>query len=129
MTLALDAWDVVERLGSPEGELTLAQAVLYMASAPKSNAVYAAFNAVRNVVQSEPAYDVPLHIRNAPTGLMKKMGYHRGYQYPHDHEGHFVKEAYLPEKIKDRVFYHPSDEGSEEAIKKRLAKLWPEKYK
>ncbi|HSC74666.1 MAG TPA: replication-associated recombination protein A, partial [Pseudomonadales bacterium] len=97
LQIALNAWDVVERLGSPESELTLAQAVIYMACAPKSNAVYSAFNQARKLVASAPAYDVPLHIRNAPTSLMKDLGYGADYRYAHDHPDAFVAgDSYFP---------------------------------
>ncbi|MCB1616618.1 MAG: replication-associated recombination protein A, partial [Pseudomonadales bacterium] len=89
LQLALNAWDVQERLGSPEGELALAQAVLYLASAPKSNAVYKAFNAMKHDVKSLPSYEVPLHLRNAPTKLLKELGFGKEYQYAHDFDNAF----------------------------------------
>ncbi|HNW30876.1 MAG TPA: replication-associated recombination protein A, partial [Spirochaetota bacterium] len=74
-------------------------------------------------------YEIPLHIRNAPTELMKNLGYHKGYKYPHDFDRHFVKEIYLPAELKDQVFYNPTEEGGEKAIRERLKSLWPERYK
>ena len=77
----------------------------------------------------ESNYEIPLHIRNAPTKLMKELGYHKGYRYPHDFDRHFVKDQYLPDELKDEVFYKPSEEGSEKALRDRLKSLWPERYK
>jgi putative ATPase len=125
---ALNAWDVVERLGSPESELTLAQAVIYMACAPKSNAVYNAFNQVRKLVASAPAYDVPLHIRNAPTSLMKDLGYGVDYRYAHDYPDAFVAgDSYLPpelhEELRGTQFYEPTSRGLEQKIGEKLNHL------
>jgi putative ATPase len=107
-------------LGSPEGELAIAQAAVYLATAPKSNAIYKAFNLVQDDIQKTQALPVPLHIRNAPTRLMKDLGYGKSYKYPHDHPDHFVDEVYLPENLKNRKYYHPTDFGFEKEIKKRL---------
>ena len=107
-------------LGSPEGELALAQAVIYLATAPKSDAVYKAFNLVREDIQRTQALPVPMHIRNAPTRLMKNLGYGKDYKYPHDFPDHFVDETYLPENLKNRKYYWPTDFGFEKEIKKRL---------
>lgn len=124
LTLALHAWDVVERLGSPEAELTLAQAVIYMACAPKSNAVYAAFNAVRAVVASDPGYEVPLHIRNAPTGLMQSLGHGEDYRYAHDYPDAFVPgESYLPPSLAGSEWYRPAPRGLERQIGEKLREL------
>ena len=96
--LAIEAAEAYERLGSPEGELALAQAAVYLACAPKSNAVYTAFNAVRAFVKKDGSRPVPMHLRNAPTKLMKDLGYHQGYRYAHDEPGAFAAgEVYLPE--------------------------------
>ncbi len=121
LTLAVAAKDAYHFLGSPEGELALAQCVTYLATAPKSNAVYVAFGAARFDVASAPAEPVPLHIRNAPTALMKELGYAEGYKYAHDYEGGYVEQAYLPERLRGRVYYRPTDRGLEAEIKKRLA--------
>ncbi len=107
-------------LGSPEGELAIAQAAVYLATAPKSNAIYKAFNLVQDDIQKTQALPVPLHIRNAPTRLMKDLGFGKNYKYPHDHPDHFVDEVYLPENLKNRKYYHPTDFGFEKEIKKRL---------
>ncbi len=124
LQLALSAWDVQERLGSPEGELAIAQAVVYMACAAKSNAVYSAFNTVRAEIANSPSYDVPLHLRNAPTKLMKQDGYGAQYRYAHDEEhGYAAGENYLPQELKDKVYYHPVDRGLEKKIAEKLAYL------
>ncbi|MBS1116683.1 MAG: rarA [candidate division NC10 bacterium] len=121
LTLAIAAKDAYHFLGSPEGELALAQCVTYLATAPKSNAVYVAFGAARSDVASAPAEPVPLHIRNAPTALMKEVGYAEGYKYAHDYEAGYVEQEYLPERLRGRVYYRPTDRGLEAEIKKRLA--------
>jgi putative ATPase len=122
LTLALEAWDVQERLGSPEGELAIAQAVVYLAVAPKSNAVYSAFNAVMQDVKSEGSLEVPVHLRNAPTKLMKELGYGKAYRYAHDEpEGYAAGETYFPEEAGERHYYHPVARGLEMKIAERLA--------
>ena len=124
LQLALNAWDVQERLGSPEGELAIAQAVAYLACAAKSNAVYTAFNTIRAEIASAPSYDVPMHLRNAPTKLMKQGGYGAEYRYAHDEEhGYAAGENYLPEELKDKVYYHPVERGLEKKIAEKLAYL------
>ncbi len=121
LALALNAWDVQERLGSPEGELALAQAVLYLASAAKSNAVYTAYNTMRELVRSSPAYDVPMHLRNAATSMMKSMDYGAGYRYAHDEPGGYAAgESYLPEELASRRYYQPVDRGLEKKIGEKL---------
>jgi putative ATPase len=122
--IALNAWDVQERLGHPEGELAIAQAVVYLACAPKSNAVYTALKAVKADIQQQPSYDVPLHLRNAPTKLMKNMGYGGEYRYAHDEPNAYAAgENYLPEEIKDSRWYEPSPRGLEAKIGEKLAWL------
>ncbi len=124
LQLALNAWDVQERLGSPEGELAIAQAVVYLACAAKSNAVYAAYNTVRAGIANAPSYEVPLHLRNAPTKLMKQDGYGAQYRYAHDEEnGYAAGENYLPQELKDTTYYHPVDRGLEKKIAEKLAYL------
>lgn len=124
LPLCLSAWDVQERLGSPEGELAIAQAVVYLACAPKSNAVYNAFNQVRADVRSQPAYDVPMHLRNAPTKLMKNMDYGAGYRYAHDEPGAYAAgENYLPEEIAGAHYYDPVERGLELKIQEKLTHL------
>lgn len=124
LPLCLSAWDVQERLGSPEGELAIAQAVVYLACAPKSNAVYNAFNQVMADVRNQPAYDVPLHLRNAPTKLMKNMDYGAEYRYAHDEPGAYAAgENYLPEDIAGARYYEPVERGLEVKIQEKLAHL------
>lgn len=124
LPLCLSAWDVQERLGSPEGELAIAQAVVYLACAPKSNAVYNAFNQVMADVRSQPAYDVPMHLRNAPTKLMKNMDYGAEYRYAHDEPGAYAAgENYLPEDIAGIRYYDPVERGLELKIQEKLAHL------
>jgi putative ATPase len=120
LSLALAAKEAYHFLGSPEGELALAQCVVYLATAPKSNAVYVAFNEAKADVASAPAEPVPLHIRNAPTSLMAELGYAQGYQYAHDHPGAHVAQDYLPERLRERMYYRPTDRGLEAEIRKRL---------
>jgi len=122
--LALQAAEVYERLGSPEGELALAQAVVYLAVAPKSNAVYSAWNAVRALVKQDPTRPVPMHLRNAPTRLMKGLGHGDGYRYAHDEAGGFAAgEQYLPDGLAGQAFYQPVARGLELRIGERLAEL------
>ncbi|MEQ8516504.1 MAG: replication-associated recombination protein A [Chromatocurvus sp.] len=124
LTLCLDAWQVVERLGSPEGELALAQAVLYLACAPKSNAVYRAFNAATADVAAGQTAEVPLHLRNAPTALAKQMAHGDGYRYAHDEEGAYAAgERYLPTELGDPGYYQPVPRGLEQRIRDKLALL------
>lgn len=120
--LALNARETYHQLGTPEGELALAQATIYLATAPKSNAVYAAYNQVREVIRRSGSLEVPLHLRNAPTGLMRNLGYGREYQYAHDDRLGLVDQQHLPDKIKDQRFYHPTNRGHEAIIKDRLEK-------
>jgi putative ATPase len=120
LQVAIAAKEAYHFLGSPEGELALAQATIYLATAPKSNAIYKAFNLVQGDIQKTQALPVPFHIRNAPTQLMKDLGYGKDYKYPHDFPDHFVDEVYLPENLKARKYYHPTDFGFERDIKKRL---------
>ena len=122
--IALDAWQVQERLGSPEGELAIAQAVLYLACAAKSNAVYRAFNAARELVSRSPSEEVPLHLRNAPTQLVKDMGHGGEYRYAHDEPGAYAAgENYFPETLKETSLYQPTDRGLEARISEKLEQL------
>jgi putative ATPase len=124
LQLALNAWDVQERLGSPEGELAIAQAVVYMACAPKSNAVYTAMGAAMKDARERGSLEVPLHLRNAPTKLMKDLGYAKGYRYAHDEaEAYAAGESYLPPELGKRQYYFPTDQGLEGKIAERLAHL------
>ncbi len=124
LRLALDAAEVYERLGSPEGELALAQCVVYLAVAPKSNAVYKAFNAAKAFVKKDGTRPVPMHLRNAPTQLMKSLDYGKGYRYAHDEVGGFAAgERYLPEGMAEPGFYQPVDRGLELRIRDKLREL------
>ena len=122
LRVTIDAMEAFRFLGRPEGELALAQAAVYLATAPKSNSIYAAYKNVKNAVKKKGALPVPLHIRNAPTRLMKDLGYGKGYKYAHDYKGAFTTQEYLPEKLKGKRFYFPSDRGYEKTIKERLEK-------
>ena len=126
LSLAMAAKEAYHFLGSPEGELALAQCALYLATAPKSNAVYVAFGAAQTDVAAAPADPVPLHIRNAPTALMADLGYAQGYKYAHEYEGAYVEQDYLPERLRGRVYYRPTNRGLEAEIQKRLA-AWRKK--
>ncbi|MEK6718444.1 MAG: replication-associated recombination protein A, partial [candidate division NC10 bacterium] len=121
LSLAVAAKEAYHFLGTPEGELALAQCVTYLATAPKSNAVYVAFNEAQADVASAPAEPVPLHIRNAPTPLMKDLGYGEGYKYAHDYQDAQVEQDHLPASLRGRVYYRPTDRGLEAEIQKRLA--------
>ena len=124
LRLALDAADVYERLGSPEGELALAECVIYLAVAPKSNAVYKAFNEAKAWVKKDGTRPVPMHLRNAPTKLMKALDHGKGYRYAHDEEGGFAAgERYLPEGMAEPGFYRPVDRGLESRIADKLREL------
>jgi putative ATPase len=124
LRVALDAAEFYERLGSPEGELALAQAVVYLAVAPKSNAVYTAWGAVRTLVKSDGTRPVPMHLRNAPTRLMKGLGHGAGYRYAHDEaQGYAAGETYLPDGLPQQRFYEPSSYGLEQRISERLMAL------
>src|SRR5258705_2136059 len=121
LSVALAAKDAYHFLGSPEGELALAEAVVYLATAPKSNRVYAAFGQAQAAADAHPAEAVPLHIRNAPTGLMKGLGYGEGYKYAHDYDQAYVPQEYLPESLRGAKWYEPADAGYEKTVKERMA--------
>ncbi|MFY8054904.1 MAG: replication-associated recombination protein A, partial [Limnohabitans sp.] len=124
LRMALDAAEVYERLGSPEGELALAECVVYLAVAPKSNAVYKAYNEVKAFVKKDGTRPVPMHLRNAPTQLMKDLNYGKGYRYAHDEEGGFAAgETYLPEGMHNAGFYRPVERGLEIKIAEKLRYL------
>ncbi|MBL4744355.1 MAG: replication-associated recombination protein A, partial [Cycloclasticus sp.] len=124
LQIALNAWETQEKLGSPEGELALAQAVIYLASAAKSNAVYNAYNTVGAVIKKSGSLDVPMHLRNAPTQLMKEAGYHQGYRYAHNEPNAFAAgETYLPDSLVGDVYYEPVQRGLEIKIAEKLNHL------
>ena len=120
LRMALDAMEAFRFLGHPEGELALAQAAVYLATAPKSNSIYAAYGRVRQEIRTSGSLPVPLHIRNAPTRLMKDLGYGKGYQYAHDHKDAYVLQQYLPDCLAGNRYYFPTGHGEETLIKKRL---------
>jgi putative ATPase len=121
--LCMAARDAVDFLGMPEGNLALAQAAVYLALAPKSNALYAAYGDVQSDVEHTAAEPVPLHLRNAPTGLMKNLGYGKGYQYAHDFDEKITNMQCLPENLKDRRYYQPTSEGVEKRIRERMEEI------
>ncbi len=123
LNLCISARDAMHFLGSPEGELALAQAVVYLALAPKSNALYTAYGAVRADIETMPAQPVPLHLRNAPTKLMKELDYGKGYQYAHDVEGKVATMECLPENLRDRQYYRPTNEGRERLLAQRMEEI------
>ena len=120
LPIAVSAMEAFHFIGLPEGTLALAEAAVYLATAPKSNALHVAYQGVERDVREFENLPVPLHIRNAPTRLMKDLGYGKDYQYPHDFPNHFVEEEYLPENLKGRTYYRPTEQGFEKEIKRRL---------
>ncbi|MCE2405202.1 MAG: replication-associated recombination protein A [Dehalococcoidia bacterium] len=124
LSLAVAAQQAVHFIGMPEGRIPLAEATVYLAMAPKSNSAYAALNRAMEDVRGSRNDPVPLHLRNAATGLMTRMGYGKGYKYSHDYEGHFTPQEYLPAALQDRRYYEPSQEGLEAEMKRRLAERW-----
>nr|WP_269448213.1 replication-associated recombination protein A [Lysobacter gilvus] len=124
LQMAVEAWDTYDRLGSPEGDLALAQVAIYLATTSKSNAAYVAFNQARSDVEAYGTLDVPMHIRNAPTKLMKQLGYGKGYQYDHDAEGGIaLGQTGFPDAMGERVYYAPTDRGLEGRMKEKLDAL------
>jgi len=127
LSIALSALNAVEKIGMPESRIILSQCACFLASSPKSNASYIAINKALEFVESN-SFEIPYHLRNAPTSLMREMGNSKGYKYPHDYPGSFVKEKYLPDSTSDLVLYNPTENGSEKNIKERLKVLWPERF-
>jgi len=125
LVIAVAARDAFHFIGLPEGELALAEAAVYLATAPKSNSIYKAYSAARKMIREKPNDPVPLELRNAPTRLMKDLGFGKGYRYPHDAGNKIVNQEYLPERLAGRKFYRPGDLGYERSVKKRLIK-WAE---
>ncbi len=126
LSVVVAAQQAVHFLGMPEGRIPLAEATVYLATAPKSNSAYMALERALDDVRKESNDPVPLHLRNAVTGLMKDSGYGKGYQYAHDHPGHFVRQEYLPPALRGRRYYQPSQEGREKSIGERLRDWWGE---
>ncbi|NUN09782.1 MAG: replication-associated recombination protein A [Ignavibacteriaceae bacterium] len=129
LVLAEACFSAVDKVGMPEGRIILAQCATYLAGSPKSNSSYMGIEKAIGDVRNNPAYPVPLHLRNAPTKLMKNLGYSKGYKYPHEFDKHFIDENYLPEEMKGKQYYFPSTSGQEKAIRDRLAELWKHKKK
>ena len=120
LQVALAAFESWQRVGPPEAEVILAEAAAYLASAPKSNALYLAEKSVKEEIRRSGSQPVPHHIRNAPTSLMKKMGYGQGYRYPHNYSSGWVKQGYFPQKVRNRIFYRPTNRGFEREVRKRI---------
>ncbi len=129
LLLANAAFDTVMKIGWPEGRIALAEAVVYLATSPKSNSAYLAIDAALAEVRKTGNQPVPLHIRNAPTKLMAELGYHDGYKYPHDYPGHFTKQQYLPDQLKSCRFWHAQHSPSEEKLYQWMLNCWGERFK
>ena len=127
LVVAMAAQQAVHFIGMPEGNLALAEAVVYLATAPKSNSLYQAYSKVQEEVEQTPDEPVPLHLRNPVTPLMKKIGYGKGYKYPHDYRGHFVRQQHLPDALQGKRYYTPSDQGYEKEVAQRLQGWWPQR--
>lgn len=127
ITLAVSTFTAVDYIGMPEARIILSQCATYLACSPKSNSSYMAIENAMNDVNSNPAYDVPVHLRNAPTKLMKELGYGKDYKYAHNYEKNFVEQMHLPEELKDMIYYKPGEYGKEGKFKKRLNELNPKK--
>ena len=124
LVLAESVFSAVHKIGMPEARIILAQCVTYLASVPKSNSSYLAIKAAENDVRNNPLFNVPLHLRNAPTNLMKSIGYGKEYKYPHDYEENFIQQNYFPIEVKNKQYYYPSENGQEKNLKSRLQLIW-----
>ena len=124
LVLAEAAFGAVDKIGMPEARIILAQCTTYLASAPKSNASYTGIKKAQADVNNKDLFQVPLHLRNAPTKLMKELGYGKKYKYAHDFTNHFIEENYFPEEMKGTQYYHPTENGQEKNLKERLKVLW-----
>jgi putative ATPase len=129
LVLAETTFSAVEKIGMPESRIILSQCATYLASSPKSNSSYMAIDGAWADVRNLPLYSVPIHLRNAPTKFMKQLGYGKEYKYPHSFENHFIEEEYLPEEIKNKQYYFPTENGNEKTLKERLKFLWKGKKK
>ncbi len=129
LLLANAAFDAVMKIGWPEGRIPLAEAVVYLASSPKSNSSYLAVNDALSLVRKTGNLPVPLHLRNAPTALMQQLGYHDGYRYAHDYPGHFVPQQYLPDELQNQRLWHPQHSPSEEKLYQQMLRCWGDRYK
>jgi putative ATPase len=124
LTMAINCFNSINVIGMPEGRIIMGQAAAYLASAPKSNASYRAISMASEDVEKYPDTTVPLHLRNAPTKLMKELNYGKDYNYAHSFENHFIDDQYLPDEVKDRIYYRPGELGNEKELKERLETLW-----
>jgi len=129
LLIAMAAQQAVHFVGMPEANLALAEAVVYLATAPKSNSLYSAYSKVQQDITNTSNEPVPLHLRNAVTGLMKEVGYGKDYKYAHQYEGHFVRQQNLPDSIKGKLYYRPGALGYEKEVKERMQKWWPERFR
>ena len=129
LLLANAAFDAVMKIGWPEGRIPLAEATVYLATSPKSNSAYAGINSALQLVRETGNLPVPLHLRNAPTKLMKQLGYAKDYKYAHAYEGHFVHQQFLPDEVKDTRIWHPQNNAQEVKLKERMQTLWGDKFK
>ena len=129
LLLANAAFDAVMKIGWPEGRIPLAEATVYLATSSKSNSAYEGINSALALVRETGNLPVPLHLRNAPTKLMKQLGYGKDYKYAHAYEGHFVKQQFLPDEVKDTRIWHPQNNAQEAKLKERMQSLWGEKFK
>jgi len=128
LLLANATFEAVNKIGYPESQLILSQCAIYLASSAKSNSATVAIGAAMSAVKNQGDLPVPLHIRNAPTKLMKDLGYNKGYEYSHSYENNFSPQEYLPDAVKGTAFYQPGNNGREEELRKYLKALWKEKY-
>ena len=129
LTLATDCFTAVNYVGMPESRIILSQVATYLASCPKSNAAYSAISKAQKDVRKRPGLEIPLHLRNAPTELMKDLGYKKGYKYAHDYEDHFVEDDFLPKEIRNKIYYEPTEKGREANLKKYLETRWKKRRK
>jgi len=128
LLLANNGFDAVNKIGWPESRIILSEVTIYLATSPKSNSAYQAINEAQQLVKNTGDLPVPLHIRNAPTKLMKDLGYGKNYKYAHSYEGNFVQDDFLPDKIKQRLIYTPQTNAKETELLNRLKNLWKGKY-
>lgn len=127
LLLATSGFHAVHSIGMPEARIVLSQVTTYLASTQKSNAAYRAIDAAMHDAATLPPYAVPLHLRNAPTGLMKSLGYGKNYLYPHSYPAHFIEQQYLPDELGERQYYQPTDQGRESRLREFLSRLWPKR--
>ena len=129
LLLANAAFDAVMKIGWPEGRIPLAEATVYLATSPKSNSAYEGVNSALELVRRTGNLPVPLHLRNAPTKLMKQLGYGKDYKYAHDYQNHFVRQQFLPEEVKETRLWHAQENPAEAKLHERMVALWGERYK